>query len=164
MEIITMRSFSSKSVKRYLRRREYKRVHDEIADQKRVRVTRFGGGGSRRPRQFWKIRIVPRLRWRLIVASPLKLLAGMKNAYVRMMIGLAGNVGSLNTNNAFGAKRIPKARQTPTVYSAEEIENRLIQEIYLTLKASSQPELPAADTAAPQPAAAVAAPPPLIVL
>lgn len=141
-----MRPFSSGSVKRYLRRREYKRLHDEIAEQKRGRVARFGRGG---PRRFWKIRLVPRLRWR-IVASPLKLLAGLKNAYVRMMFSLAGNVGSLNTNNVFGAKRIPKARQAPTtVYSAEEIENRLIYEIYLALKAS-QPDLPAA--AAPAPA------------
>ncbi|KAK4759673.1 hypothetical protein SAY87_022804 [Trapa incisa] len=158
MEIITMRPFSNKSVKTFLRRREYKRLHHEITDQKRVRVTRFAGGGSGQQRRFWKIRIAPMLRWRLIVASPLRMLAGLKNAYVRMMIGLAGNVGSLNTNNVFGVKRIPKARQTPTVYSAEEIENRLIQEIYLALKASSQPDLPAA--AAPP----STAPPPLIVL
>lgn len=152
MEITAMRPFSSGSVKRYLRRREYKRLHDEIAEQKRGRVARFGRGG---PRRFWKIRLVPRLRWR-IVASPLKLLAGLKNAYVRMMFSLAGNVGSLNTNNVFGAKRIPKARQAPTttVYSAEEIENRLIYEIYLALKAS-QPGLPAAAAPAAAPAPAL---------
>ncbi|OWM64412.1 uncharacterized protein LOC116207084 [Punica granatum] len=119
------------SIKRYWRRKKYKRLHAEVAHQKRVQVMRFGRGSSRR---FWKIRIVPKLQWR--IPSPLKLLTRLRNAYVKMMFSLAGNVGSLNTNSVFGAKRIPKARQAPVVYSADEIENRLVYEIYLALKAS----------------------------
>lgn len=119
-------------IKRYWRRREYKRLHAETtADQKRVQVTRYRRGG---PRRFGKIRVIPKLRWR--ISSSLNLLARLKNAYVRMMFSLAGNVGSLNTNNVFGSKRIPKARQAPTVYSADEIESRLVYEIYMALKAS----------------------------
>lgn len=58
---------------------------------------------------------------------------------MNMMVSLAGNVGSLNTSNVFGGKRIPKERQVShVVYSTEEVENRLILEIYKALLASRE--------------------------
>lgn len=53
---------------------------------------------------------------------------------MNMMLNLAGNVGYLSTGNVFGEKRIPKARQAPVVYSSEEVERRLIFEIYKALQ------------------------------
>lgn len=55
-----------------------------------------------------------------------------------MMLGLAGNVGHLNGGSAFGAKRIPKARQVQIPYSNNEFENRLIFEIYKAMIASRE--------------------------
>ncbi|KAK4772830.1 hypothetical protein SAY87_027849 [Trapa incisa] len=141
---IAVRPFNSGSIRRYKRRKEHERIHAEIADQKKAKVTRFRGG-ERRP-LFWKMRrIIPKLRWR--ISSPLNLLARLKNAYVRMMFSLAGNVGSLNTNKVFGSKRIPRARQGQVIYSAHEIESRLVYEIYMALKAS--PDFPPAASPAP---------------
>jgi hypothetical protein len=81
--------------------------------------------------RVWRIRAVPKLR--LKIGSPLKLWTKLKNAYMNTMLSLAGNVGHLSNNNVFGGKRIPKARQVPLAYSFEEIENRLIVEIYKAL-------------------------------
>ena len=96
-----------------------------------MQVARFGGNIP--PRRFWKIKAVPKLRLKKIIVSPLKLLRKLKNSYLNLMFNLAGNVGSLNTDNVFGNKRIPKARDSKVVYSSEEVENRLVSEIYKAL-------------------------------
>ena len=58
---------------------------------------------------------------------------------MNMMVSLAGNVGYLNTSNIFGGKRVPKARQVShVVYSTEEVESRIILEIYKALLASRE--------------------------
>lgn len=54
------------------------------------------------------------------------------------MVRLAGNVGSLNGNNVFGGKRIPKARQVAKGYSGDAFEARLIYEISKVLVASRE--------------------------
>lgn len=123
------------SVKRYWRRQQYQRLHGSKPIRRNMKVMRFGDSP---PRRVWRIRsAIPKLRWKIV--SPFKIWAKLKNAYINMMVNLAGNVGYLNTANVFGAKRIPKGRrQGPSAYSVEEVENRLIFEIYKVLQASRQ--------------------------
>lgn len=121
------------SLKRYWRRKQYQRLNGEvIKNKKNVKVTRIRGGS----RRFWRIKAIPKLRWK--IASPIKLLTKLKNAYMNMMINLAGNVGHLNTDNTFGGKRIPKARKVPIAYSSNEFNERLVYEIYKALVATRE--------------------------
>ncbi|KAK9271691.1 hypothetical protein L1049_002054 [Liquidambar formosana] len=125
---------SKGSLNRYWRRRKYHRLDGAITGQnKNVRLARFGGG---RTKKFWKIRAVPKLR--LKAFSPLKLWTRFKNAYMDMMLNLAGSVGHLNGGNVLEGKRIPKKRQVPLVYSSDEFENRLVYEIYKAMIASRE--------------------------
>lgn len=123
----------SGSSKRHWRRRRYQRLHGAITNRKNLKTLRFRGG----PQRSWRIKVVPKLRLRTAILSPLKIWSKLKNAYVNMMLNLAGNVGHLNNENVFGGKRIPKARQVSKGYSSNEFENRLVFEIYKALVASS---------------------------
>uniref|UniRef100_A0A2P2QAR5 Uncharacterized protein n=1 Tax=Rhizophora mucronata TaxID=61149 RepID=A0A2P2QAR5_RHIMU len=117
--------------RRYRRRKRYQRLDGAVTGRKNVKIVKIGGT----PRRVWKIKTVTKLNFKIF--SPLKLWKKLKNTYVDMMLGLAGNVGSLNTSNYFGNKRVPKARQVgPVVYSNDEVENRLIYEIYRALIAT----------------------------
>ncbi|XP_010279430.1 PREDICTED: uncharacterized protein LOC104613349 [Nelumbo nucifera] len=120
------------SLKRYWRRRRYHRLEGSTTGRKNMKIVMIGGN----TRRVWKIRPIPRLRLKML--SPMKVLVRLKEAYMNMMLKLAGNVGYLNNNNMFGNKRIPKARQVKTVSSNEEFEMRLILEIYKSLAASRQ--------------------------
>ncbi|XP_057984002.1 uncharacterized protein LOC131168501 [Malania oleifera] len=121
------------NLKRYWVRRRYHRLDGSVKNRKSMKVARLGDG---RRRRLWKIKAIPKLR--LKIASPLKLWHKLKDSYINMMLNLAGNVGQLNNGNAFGTKRIPKARKVPVVYSNDEFENRLIFEIYKALTASRE--------------------------
>ncbi|KAK6927912.1 hypothetical protein RJ641_006503 [Dillenia turbinata] len=118
------------AMKRYTSRKRYYKL-DGTTNRKKIKVTRFGG-----KRKFWRIKSIPKLR--LKVVSPLKLWGKLKDAYMNMMLNLAGSVGYLNSDSAFGTKRVPKARQVPMVYTATEFDERLILEIYKVLAASQE--------------------------
>ncbi|XWS47600.1 hypothetical protein CRYUN_Cryun14cG0166000 [Craigia yunnanensis] len=121
------------TLKRYWRRRQYQKLNSEVINnRKNVKVTRMGGGS----RRFWRIKAIPKLRWK--IASPIKLLTKLKNVYMNMMMSLAGNVGYLNNDNTFGGKRIPKARKVHMAYSNSEFEERLVYEIYKNLIATRE--------------------------
>ncbi|KAF5457480.1 hypothetical protein F2P56_021580 [Juglans regia] len=123
------------SLKRCWRRQQYQRLYGSKTNRRNMKVMRFGDS----PRRVWRIRsAIPKLRWK--IGSPFKIWAKLKNAYINMMVNLAGNVGYLSTTNVFGGKRIPKGRQgaAAAVYSVEEVENRLIFEIYKVLQASRE--------------------------
>ncbi|KAL3525491.1 hypothetical protein ACH5RR_013863 [Cinchona calisaya] len=121
------------NLKRQWRRRKYKRLN---SSRKNVKLIKFGGNKEKRS-SAWKIRAIPKLR--LKFASPLKLWTKFKNAYMTMMLRLAGNVGGMNNNGSvFGGKRIPKGRQVPLTYKNQEFENRLIYEIYKSLVVSME--------------------------
>lgn len=122
------------SLKRYWRRRQYHRLDGATGNKKNVRVTRFGG----KARRAWKIKAIPKLRLKIL--SPLKLWGKLKDAYINMMLSVAGNNGALNNPNTFGARRIPKARKVPVVYSKDEFDGRLVYEIYKVLAASREIE------------------------
>ncbi|GFP96978.1 hypothetical protein PHJA_001841900 [Phtheirospermum japonicum] len=107
------------------RKRGYNRLSP--TNRRNVKVVRFGNS-----KRSWRLRLAPKLRL-IQLASPLKLWRRLKNAYLNMMIRFAGNSGSSNAVNAFGVKRIPKARGAPMAYSRSEFENRLIFEIYKSM-------------------------------
>ncbi|KAG9135635.1 hypothetical protein Leryth_002377 [Lithospermum erythrorhizon] len=119
----------SENVKRYRRRREYERV-DSTKGRRNMKVVRFGGT----PKRSWRFRVVRKLHLRIV--SPIKLWTKFKNAYINMMLHLAGNNGT--TTSIFGGKRIPKSRQVTSKYSSIEFENRLVFEIYKNLVASME--------------------------
>ncbi|KAF8399067.1 hypothetical protein HHK36_014933 [Tetracentron sinense] len=121
------------SLKRYWRRRRYQRLDGTVTSKKTVKMARFRGGNNKR---FWRIRVIPKLRLKIV--SPLKLLGRLRDAYVNMMLGLAGNVRYFNSGNSFGDKRIPKARQVPMLSPYQDIDSRLVYEIYKSLMASRE--------------------------
>ncbi|KAL5571316.1 hypothetical protein UlMin_020913 [Ulmus minor] len=121
------------NITRYWRRRKYQRL-DGSKGRKKAKIIRIGGAPTKR----WRVmlRTTRRLRIKIGVLSPLKLWAKLKNAYINMMVNLAGTVGYLSTDNVFGAKRIPTSKSTDDkiVYSGEEVERRLVLEIYKALQ------------------------------
>ncbi|XP_027353238.1 uncharacterized protein LOC113863750 [Abrus precatorius] len=112
-------------IKRYLRRRRYQRL-DGGNGGKKTKIIRL----RRSPRRSWRIRVVPRLSW--VVRSPLKMFTKLKNAYMNFMLR------SMNSDNMFGDKHIPKARQVSKDYSGDAFEARLIFEISKALVASHE--------------------------
>lgn len=100
------------SVKRYWRRRQYERLS---VSRPHIQVIRLGGKRKR----SWNIKVIRRLRLRFKLASPIKLLAKLRDAYINMMLGLAR----------------AKDRKVSKV---EDIENKLILEICKSLKASRE--------------------------
>lgn len=114
------------------RRSRYQRIGGAIKNRKSTKTIRIGD----RPKTSVGVKLVPKLRLKMVTLSPLKILRKLKNAYVNMMVNLAGNVEHLNNGNALAGKRIPKPRQPKTVYSNREFDSRLIFEIYKTLAVS----------------------------
>ncbi|KAK7394179.1 hypothetical protein VNO78_14700 [Psophocarpus tetragonolobus] len=113
-------------IKKYLRRRRYRRLHGGATmGRRKMAIIQLRG-----PRRHWRIRAIPRLR--RVVRSPLKMLTKLKNVYMNFMLRLAGNVSAINSDNIFGVKRIPNP------YSGDELtfDARLIFEISKTLVAS----------------------------
>ncbi|KAK7340926.1 hypothetical protein VNO77_21644 [Canavalia gladiata] len=100
-----------------------RRIHQRLdggGSRKKMKVVRLGGS-----RRYWKIKAIPRIRY--VMRSPLKMLTKLKNAYINFMSMFSSNVGAMNTDNIYGAKRIPNSRQA-NGYSSE-FESRLIVEI-----------------------------------
>ncbi|OVA14249.1 hypothetical protein BVC80_9025g31 [Macleaya cordata] len=62
----------------------------------------------------------------------------LRDAYVNLMLRLAGNIVSLNNGNVFGGtnKRIVNAEEVSKAISPSEYEERLVFEIYKVLVAS----------------------------
>ncbi|KAJ1443214.1 hypothetical protein SESBI_00502 [Sesbania bispinosa] len=118
-------------IKRYLRRRRYQRLDDGAVATggRKAKILRL----RRSPRRYWKIKAVPKMTW-VMIRSPLKMLTKLKNAYVNFMLR------SMNTDNLFGTKRIPKAREVShgAYYSRDAFEARLIFEISKALVASHE--------------------------
>ncbi|MCD9637716.1 hypothetical protein HAX54_021153 [Datura stramonium] len=113
------------------RSRRYHRV--DGTGRKNIKVTKFGGKSQKRT-ILWRIKAIPKLK--LKIFSPLRLWNKFRNAYMNMMLHLAGNVNY--GDHVFGGKRIPKARQVELAYTNTEFENRLIYEIYKSMVPSME--------------------------
>ncbi|KAI7981326.1 hypothetical protein LOK49_Contig50G00009 [Camellia lanceoleosa] len=92
-----------------------------------MKITRLGSG-SKNGRRVWKIRLSPKLRFKVALLSPMKLLAKFHEAYVGMMVRMVGD----NDIDLFGGKRIPKGRSLPMMVSSsnEIVDGKLVLEIY----------------------------------
>jgi len=123
MESLLPKQSNNGGVKQYLRRRQYK--HQE-GSGKKTKIIRL----KRSPRKFWRIKTIPRLRW--VIKSPLKMLTNFKNGYMNSMLK------SLNTDNIFGGKQIPKAPKVSKDYASDAFEVKLIYEISKALMASHE--------------------------
>ena len=94
----------SGSLKMHRKRRRYQRLKHVVTAKKRVKVLRFHGGGGKP----WKMRLMPKLR-HFRITSPMKILERLRDAYVEMMLCLAGNVAQLNNGNVSLFRRIHRA-------------------------------------------------------
>ncbi|KAJ7000510.1 hypothetical protein NC653_011092 [Populus alba x Populus x berolinensis] len=124
-------SFFNGSWKRHWRRKRYQRLDGAITARKKTNLARFGGS----PRRTWKIKAVPKLRILKNIASPTKLLRKLKNAYINMILSVAGNADG---THVFGDKRVPRGRQVKAIYPSEDFEKRLVYEIYKNLLATRE--------------------------
>ncbi|XP_031108370.1 uncharacterized protein LOC116012835 [Ipomoea triloba] len=129
MEVVMNPFKFNGAIKRAWRRRKYRRVE---GTRKSVKVVRFGSKRS------WRIKAVPKLRWKML--SPVKLWTRLKNAYVKMMLSFAGNVGYLGAGagNGIEQKRIAGGKGKKMGYTTTEFENRLMYEIYKSLVPSME--------------------------
>ncbi|CAK7326645.1 unnamed protein product [Dovyalis caffra] len=125
MEIISSASYGN--VKRYWRRKGYQRLNG--ANKRKLKIARLGSG------RRWKLRIVP-AQLHMKIASPIKILAKVHDAYIDMMIRLATNIGSLNNKGFFRGKKVAKDQHISMVSSGDEVDSRLVLEIYKRLAAS----------------------------
>ncbi|OAY69078.1 hypothetical protein ACMD2_27420 [Ananas comosus] len=128
----------TRGIRAYWRRRKYQKL-DNSGSRKAAKVARLGAGG--RPaggsRRFWKLRSIFRIRVK--IASPGRLLARLRDAYVDAMLGLAGKGGGLSVGNgpdAFWSRRVPRSKPVRDVPG--EFERRLIIEVYKSLVASGE--------------------------
>lgn len=103
-----------------------------------MRVARLGGNVKR----SWKVRVMPRLRLRLriLLPSPVRILARMRDAYVDAMLRLSGKAGSLRSGAdlSFGVQKVPKAKARVSKSAIEDFESRLLFEIYKSIAESRQ--------------------------
>lgn len=131
MEIFSSTPFS-RSSKRY-HPKSRPTGYNGTFDGRRKSVKTVTLGGS--PKRTWRIKSVPKLKFKLILSSPVRLWRKLKNGYMNMML----NLGSSSSANGFGEKRIPKARQSSsTTYTPTEFDNRLVFEIYKSLVTSHE--------------------------
>ncbi|MFS7931026.1 hypothetical protein Hanom_Chr04g00351141 [Helianthus anomalus] len=112
MDGITTRVY--RRVKRYWRRKPYIRLGGNST----------GEPGLNRPRRFWRVRVTSKLKLRY---SPKKLLTGIRDGYVNMMMRMA-NSQVVAGSGGFG-EGVAKFGMKPV----KEYDDKLIMEIYKTL-------------------------------
>ncbi|WOG92897.1 hypothetical protein DCAR_0312174 [Daucus carota subsp. sativus] len=131
MEIFSSSSLSGSS-KRY-RRKSSPTGYNATFEARRKSMKTVTLGGS--PKRSWRMKSVPKLKFKLILSSPMRLWRKLKNRYMNLML----NIGSSSSANGFGEKRVPKARQSSRVSSSNtEFDNRLVFEIYKSLVTSHE--------------------------
>ncbi|GAV57010.1 hypothetical protein CFOL_v3_00549 [Cephalotus follicularis] len=116
-----------KCLKGYWRRRGYERLNG--SGRRRVNRVELGSNQSRRRRRFWRIKITPKLGL-FKKASPKKFFVWLRDAYVKMMLGLAnsgmvssGYGGSIGGDPFGGFVKAP----------LKEYDEKMIVEIYKSL-------------------------------
>ncbi|TKY61739.1 hypothetical protein E2542_SST11590 [Spatholobus suberectus] len=94
----------SGGLKKYWKRiiRGYQRLHG--SDRPRRETVKLGGGQRRRR---WRIKMAPKIRIPKI-SSPKKLVLWVRDAYVRMMLGLANSMGASAIGYGGGVTSVAK--------------------------------------------------------
>ncbi|XP_020592654.1 uncharacterized protein LOC110033120 [Phalaenopsis equestris] len=115
----------SGGLKGYWKRRPYQRMDFEggTGGRRLRRSKKVVLGGGKRQR-IWRIKVSPRLRF-LRVLSPKRLIAGIRDAYVRMMLAFASSGAIAGYGgDGFGGFNAPPVK---------EYDERMIIEIYKSL-------------------------------
>ena len=125
------------SLKRYWSRKKYQRISGAGHCKKKLKVVRLGGAAAT-PR-LYRVRTTPKQQQQLKLVSAIKLLAKFHDAYAGMMIRLANKIGNSNSDGGvFRGKNVAKAGQVSVVSSGEEIDSKLVVEIYKRIVAARQ--------------------------
>ncbi|XP_008784402.2 uncharacterized protein LOC120110193 [Phoenix dactylifera] len=115
----------NRGLKGYWKRRAYQRL--DGGGRRRSRAELNGG----RRRRFWRIRVVPRLRFLARVASPKRFLARIRDAYVRMMLSFASSGAIANGYTGYGGAAVTGFGRP----QLKEYDEKMIVEIYKSLVA-----------------------------
>ncbi|GLJ09677.1 hypothetical protein SUGI_0114000 [Cryptomeria japonica] len=106
------------SVKRFMKRRRYRRFDKFNGERRRLRSIQLGGSKGR---IVWRLKFVPKLKLRYTKSvekfSAKSWLAKVRDSYVNMMINLAQL----------------RIKQTPKKMGVEYFNNKMITEIYKSL-------------------------------
>ncbi|KAK8654363.1 hypothetical protein V6N13_128332 [Hibiscus sabdariffa] len=115
----------STAVCKYWQRRGYVKLNG--ASRGGARRSRVELGGSSRRRRFWKIRVKAKLR----LPSPKKLFVWLRDAYVKMMVGLANSrvVSGYGHSGAMADRGVSAFGKRPI----KEYDEKMIVEIYKSL-------------------------------
>ncbi|XP_075475766.1 uncharacterized protein LOC142511528 [Primulina tabacum] len=122
-------------IRGYWRRKgynSYQRVNSNRRKRK-MRVVELGSAaveGSVRRRRFWRIRLTPRLNLKLRAFSPKKLLFGLRDAYVNMMLKIA-NTSVISSG--FGSSLAENGVAGFGMRPLKEYDDRMILEIYKSI-------------------------------
>ncbi|XP_057786790.1 uncharacterized protein LOC131004182 [Salvia miltiorrhiza] len=121
-----------KGIRGYWRRKGYERI-DAAGRKRKTRVVELGsaadGSAAAPRRRSWRIKLTPRLKLKLRF-SPKKLLLGLRDAYVGMMMKIANTrmIGS-GFGGGFGGDGVTGFGMRPT----KEYDERMIVEIYKSI-------------------------------
>ncbi|XP_042502599.1 uncharacterized protein LOC122079889 [Macadamia integrifolia] len=129
------------SLKRYWSGRTYQRLDGGVfIVRKKLRVLRLGGNNSTRRSSSSTSKIRETLKLQLKIRKwPMKVLGKIREGYINMMLGLAGNVGYFeDSKNVFGEKRIPRGRPIPSVSKLKEFDKKLVLKVYNSIAASRE--------------------------
>ncbi|KZV21576.1 hypothetical protein F511_11069 [Dorcoceras hygrometricum] len=118
-------------IRGYWRRKGYQRVNSTRRKRK-MRVVDLGSpgpaGGTVRRRRFWRIKLTPRLNLKLRF-SPKKLLLGLRDAYVNMMLRIAN---TSVVSSGFGGA-VAGSGAAGFGMRLKEYDERMILEIYKSI-------------------------------
>ncbi|KAK3421607.1 hypothetical protein EUGRSUZ_G02232 [Eucalyptus grandis] len=107
-------------MRRFWRKRRYQRL-DPISKNRKMRT----------------IRTTLKCRWLLKMVSPVNLLTKFHDAYIDVMIRLAAKVGYLSSGaGVIRGKRPAKSRQVCFMPNGEEVDTKLVMDIYKRIAAS----------------------------
>lgn len=134
----------SMGLKKYWRRsiRGYQRLH--VSDRRKKETVQLGGC-QRRWR--WRIKMAPKMRIHKI-SSPKKLVLWVRDAYVRMMLGIANSMGAFAVGYGGDAASTAKGgfeRAPPP----KEYDQRMIMHMYKSLIMAQGQLLPRDSTPKP---------------
>ncbi|KAI4349709.1 hypothetical protein L6164_010269 [Bauhinia variegata] len=120
----------------YRKRRGYRRLNGSGREKRSVQL----GDGNTPRKRFWKIKIGPKIKI-LRKASPKKMLIWLRDAYVRMMMGLA-NSRAMSTAASSGYAGTLPGRFGSGRGPVKEYDEKMIIQIYRSLMMAQGQFLP----------------------
>ncbi|KAK8497548.1 hypothetical protein V6N13_002952 [Hibiscus sabdariffa] len=121
-----------KGLRGYWKRRGYVKLSG--TSRGGARRSRVELGGSSRRRRFWKIRVKAKLR----LPSPKKLFVWLRDAYVKMMVGLANSRVVSGYGGAMADHGVSAFGKRPI----KEYDEKMIVEIYKSLVVAQGQQVP----------------------